>query len=265
MSDVVRRRLSALAQHRVSDEGGDLASAGSPQPRSESADHPTQEPAPRHVRAATEVVPEGRQWPQLGKFGRAHAAAVALLALLGMGWAGWSVFATRVTPVVAATPVPIATAESSTPTPTPEPSPQVRVHVVGAVEAPGVVGIVSGSRVEDALAAAGGLKSNARPGQLNLAAPVPDGAQILVGDTDDPGGELRLPLGGQAPGGALRVNLNSASPGELETLPGIGPVTAAAIVAWRAENGDFTSVDQLEEVPGIGAATRARIAPVIDL
>lgn len=207
------------------------------------------------------------------RFGRTHVLAVVVLALVGVAWAGWSVFAGRLTPVAAATPsAQIVT--SATPALTPEPSPtaSVRVHVLGAVEKPGVVTVVDGARVEDAIDAAGGLTDDARPGDLNLAAPVPDGAQVVIGDAEDPGGEVRsasVTSGGSAASSAGStaglVNLNTATQAELEELPGVGPVTASAIISWREANGPFTAIGQLEEVDGIGSATRARLEPLVEV
>jgi competence protein ComEA len=99
---------------------------------------------------------------------------------------------------------------------------------------------------------------------LNLARPLVDGEQIVVG--------LRVPAVGGSPGTGVTpttgssiapVNLNTATAEQLDTLPGIGPVTAQAILDWRTENGSFTSVDELLEVSGIGDATLADIAPYV--
>jgi competence protein ComEA len=98
---------------------------------------------------------------------------------------------------------------------------------------------------------------------LNLARPVVDGEQILVGVAPAPG--VAGTLGSSAPTGETLVNLNSADQPTLETLPGVGPVTAEAILAWRTEHGGFTSVDELLEVDGIGEATLADLAPLVTL
>jgi competence protein ComEA len=101
---------------------------------------------------------------------------------------------------------------------------------------------------------------------LNLARPLVDGEQIVVG--------LRVPAMAGNPGtgtgvtpttgsSIAPVNLNTATAEQLDTLPGIGPVTAQAILDWRTENGSFTSVDELLEVSGIGDATLADIAPYV--
>ncbi|RBY83158.1 ComEA family DNA-binding protein [Blastococcus sp. TF02A-26] len=126
----------------------------------------------------------------------------------------------------------------------------VTVSVVGQVARPGLVVLPEGSRVADALAAAGGLAPGADPAAVNLAAVVTDGQQIAVG-VPAPGAPPAV--AGAAAGG--RVLLNSATPADLDALPGIGPVLAQRIVDHRTENGPFTAVEQLEDVSGIGPAT----------
>ena len=144
----------------------------------------------------------------------------------------------------------------------PEPSGQaVLVDVRGVVRQPGVQQLPAGSRVLDAISAAGGLRVGRNYGAINLARIVADGEQIVVGKSSDlpaslPGaGSPALSL---APGAAAAiVDLNTATVEQLETLNGIGPVTAAEILAWRAANGRFTSVDDLLDVSGIGDKTLA--------
>jgi competence protein ComEA len=137
------------------------------------------------------------------------------------------------------------------------------VDVAGKVRRPGIAVLPSGSRVVDALEAAGGARRGVDLTALNLARPVVDGEQILVGVAPAPGvaGTIDSP----APGGAALVNLNTADQAALDTLPGVGPVTADAILAWRDTNGGFTSVDELLEVDGIGEATLADLAPLVTL
>lgn len=219
-------------------------------------------PAP-DVRTAPRVVVGPRAITSgLVAFGRAHLAVVGVVGLIGLLWAGWALFGARTVPVPTAVPSPVL---SEAPAPTPTPTPMVRVHVLGAVASPGVVTLPVGARVEDALTAAGGLTEAARPGELNLAAVVADGAQIVVGDGSDPGGEVRgAPAAGAAgaPGEASgTLDLNTATAEQLETLPGVGPVTAAAILAWRQEHQRFSRVEELREVDGIGEKTYARIVP----
>ncbi len=135
----------------------------------------------------------------------------------------------------------------------------VVVHVVGQVAAPGLVTVATDARVADALDAAGGATPDADLAALNLARAVTDGEQIHV---PRPGEVFAAPppaspgapsTGGGGAGGAV-VDLNAADAAALDTLPGIGPVLAERIVAWRDENGPFTAVDELGEVSGIGPA-----------
>lgn len=140
----------------------------------------------------------------------------------------------------------------------------VVVHVVGAVEEPGVVELPPGARVSEAVAGAGGTAEGADTAALNLARVLTDGEQVYVPrEGEEPAvGAGTSGGGGVAAGGATGstgdappVDLNTADLAALESLPGIGPVTAAAILAHREENGPFTSVDGLLDVSGIGEKT----------
>lgn len=140
------------------------------------------------------------------------------------------------------------------PTPVASPAPtELVVAVVGEVAAPGVVRLPPGSRVDDALRAAGGLAPGGSAGLLNLARLLVDGEQVVVGP-DTPADPPRGAGGPGAPGAGGLVDLNRATASDLVALPGIGPVLAERIVEWRTEHGGFSSVDQLREVPGIGEA-----------
>jgi competence protein ComEA len=146
---------------------------------------------------------------------------------------------------------------------------QILVHVLGAVQRPGVVRLPERSRVQDAIEAAGGLRKEAVPGDLNLAAVLDDGQQLVIGTAKKPSATVRddSAAPGRTAGPATEgssagvLNLNSASQVLLEGLPGVGPVTAAKIVAWRDQNGRFSRVEELQEVDGIGPKTYADIAP----
>lgn len=133
------------------------------------------------------------------------------------------------------------------------------VHVVGAVEHPGVFRMPAGARVEDAVEAAGGPTEDAVVAGVNLARAVQDGEQILIPNRSDAaepsagGGAASGGAGG--PGGAARIDLNQVDAAGLEALPRIGPALAQRIVDWRTTNGRFRSVDDLLEVPGIGEKT----------
>ena len=135
--------------------------------------------------------------------------------------------------------------------------------MAGKVRRPGIAVLPVGSRVVDALEAAGGARRGVDLTGLNLARPLVDGEQVLVGVAPAPGvaGTLTSP----APEGTSLVNLNSADLAALDTLPGVGPVTAEAIVSWREDNGGFTSVEELLEVDGIGEATLEDLAPLVTL
>ncbi len=136
----------------------------------------------------------------------------------------------------------------------------VTVHVAGEVQVPGLVDLPAHARVADAIGAAGGATPDAELDALNLARPVTDGERILV-----PAATVAGP--GTAGVVALRadgtLDLNLASEGELEELPGIGPVLAQRIIAWRESSGPFTAVAQLREVTGIGERLFQQLAPLV--
>ncbi len=136
---------------------------------------------------------------------------------------------------------------------------EIVVHVAGAVKNPGVVRLPGGSRVDDAVKAAGGFSPQADPDAVNLAQPLEDGVQVYVPRRDESMKVSRrtgmvepasAPENGKRPSG--KVNINTATAEELESLPGIGPVTARAIVDYRRQVGGFHSVDNLLDVRGIG-------------
>jgi competence protein ComEA len=138
----------------------------------------------------------------------------------------------------------------------------VTVDVAGKVRRPGIAVLDPGSRVVDALKAAGGARDGVDLSGLNLARVLVDGEQILVGEPAPVGLAASAVPSAGAPGGPL-VNLNTASEAELEALPEVGPVTAQAILAWRTQHGGFSSVDELLEVDGIGDATLGQLAPYV--
>ncbi len=131
---------------------------------------------------------------------------------------------------------------------------RLEVHVSGWVVSPGVVVLESGSNVADAIEMAGGLRPGALAGQINLAASILDGDQILVPGPDDRS---------HATASEGRIALNRASAAELQDLPGVGPVLAERIVSHRDANGPFSQVEDLLEVPGIGEAKLASIRDLI--
>jgi competence protein ComEA len=135
------------------------------------------------------------------------------------------------------------------------------VDVAGAVERPGVYRLPAGSRVEDAIGRAGGASATAMLEAVNRAARLADGQQVVVPERG-PGG-VSLAAGGSGEEGP--ISLGTATVEQLDTIDGIGPVTAADIVEFRDQHGGLASVDQLDQVPGIGPATmeslRARLQP----
>lgn len=141
----------------------------------------------------------------------------------------------------------------------------VVVHVAGAVRSPGVYALPVGSRVTDAIGAAGGALRRADLDALNLAAPLSDGQKIEVLRRDGVSQTVSsVPASPDPTTGAL-VSINNADEAALDTIPGIGPVTAEAILKYRSEIGSFDSIDQLIDVPGIGPATLESIRPYVTL
>lgn len=148
----------------------------------------------------------------------------------------------------------------------PPTEPPLVVQVIGKVLNPGVYDLPRGSRVHNAIQAAGGLVENADLGDLNLARLIEDGDQIRVGvevkDRAD-GNLIKPEIILQNEGVAQLININSATKAELEILPGIGPVRAQAILEYRQENGSFDDIEDLQKVPGIGPATFEQLKNLI--
>jgi len=233
---------------------------------------PDESPAPSRIRWRT---------------GRRAAALLCLVAAVFLGWFWWQ--AANGTSEVS--PLGSVTAGESRDVPAPEPEaepgpateePPVRdsggniiVHVAGAVVRAGIVELPKGSRLHEAIAAAGGSAPGADPDQLNLAAVLEDGQKVLVprqgeampagpapaGGTSAPGsptgsGEGSVPAAG-------KVNLNTAGVGELATLPRVGPVLAQRIVEWRVQHGRFQRVEELDAVDGVGPKLLASLLPLV--
>ena len=140
----------------------------------------------------------------------------------------------------------------------------VFVHVAGAVHKPGLYELSTGARVADAIAAAGGALRKADVDVVNLAQVVTDGMKIAVPRKGVAIAGSAAASSSSTESSAL-VSINSAGLAELETLPGVGPVTAEAIIAHREEVGVFTSLEELLDVSGIGPATFAEIRPHVSL
>ena len=203
------------------------------------------------------------------RFSRIHTGVITVLLMLGMITAGWLLLRAR--PVAVASPgevvtlsTPTQTAVSGTPSPSKRAS-KIVVHVLGAVRRPGLVRLPESSRVQDAIDAAGGMTHRADPGELNLAQLLNDGQQVVIGTSRDPAGEVRDQPGSAGTASAASptgaVDLNRADQSQLEQLPGVGPVTAQAILTWRQQHGRFNRIEELQEVDGIGPKTYAQIAP----
>jgi competence protein ComEA len=182
-------------------------------------------------------------------FGGAVAVAVLLVLVVRHLAGGASTAAPAVTPVRA--PAKPAAAKL------------LVIDVAGAVRRPGLYRLRSGSRIDDAIAAAGGATGKAQLDTVNLAAPVADGEQIVVPARGASAGSAAAtpPAAGSSP--AAPVDLNSATLEQLEALPGIGPVTAQKILDYRQQHGAFHSVDELQGVPGIGPAHMAQLKGLV--
>ncbi|MDQ7902927.1 ComEA family DNA-binding protein [Phytohabitans sp. ZYX-F-186] len=183
---------------------------------------------------------------------RALAAVAAVVVLVAAAIAWYS--RPRADPVTAE-PVPAATGDTQADRATAAAGGEVVVAVAGKVRKPGLVRLPEGSRVADALTAAGGVLPGTDIALLNLARKVIDGEFILVGVTAPPGD----PAGGAPPDGSTgggaaggKVNLNTATLAQLDTLPGVGPVLAQRILDHREKNGPFRTVSDLRQVDGIG-------------
>jgi competence protein ComEA len=188
-------------------------------------------------------------------------AALCLVLVVAAGFAAHRLLDAR--------PAAVAVTETAAPTPSPAPTASpapagvpgdaatsppasVVVDVAGRVAEPGVYTLPAGARVADALDAAGGVRPGTDTGGLNRARVLLDGEHVLVGETPPPG-QPPPPAAPAAPAAAGGVvSLNAATAAQLQELPGIGPVLADRILAWRDTHGGFTSVDQLGEVAGIG-------------
>ena len=138
----------------------------------------------------------------------------------------------------------------------------VVVDVVGAVARPGLYHLKRGSRIADAVARAGGLTRNADRAAVNLAAPVSDGEQVIVARRGV-AGATAVGVGAGAGAATGPISLSTATAEQLDTLPGVGPVTAQKIVAYREKNGPFTSVEALDAIPGIGPARIADLKGLV--
>lgn len=214
--------------------------------------------------------------------GRAGAIALAVVAVLAVLITVFTLLRERPAPVMSARLPPVEKAATASPrssaSPAAGPDHPVVVSVVGLVRTPGLVTLAPGARIADALQAAGGAVDGADTIGLNMARPLDDGEQIVVGLAPISGQPSALgssvasgspsasktppPRSGTPKAGGV-VDLNSATVEQLDALPGVGPVTAAAIVAWRQAHGKFSSVDQLADVEGIGPARLDKLRALV--
>jgi competence protein ComEA len=277
LADDVRRRLRArsrLPEGWVPQEPDDQPLAeptsgrlsGEEQPLAEDP-RPQREPAStaERLRAALrDRVPLGLRGADVVPSRRAVAGLAGLLAaaltlVVGLTW--WQRPHESPVPLVRRS-VPAGVVVSVSPTA--KPTPDVVVHVTGAVRRPGLVELPSGSRVDAAVAAAGGATHRADLASVNLARLLVDGEQIVVlrrGATTAPSAPPASSGGSTTP--AQPVDLNSATLEQLDGLPGVGPVLAQRIIDWRTAHGQFSSVDELTEVSGIGERTLADLRPLV--
>jgi len=196
------------------------------------------------------------QMPKISR-GRALAYGVAVLGLLALG--GRFLLESGPGPRAGADVAVSAALETE-----PAPPRKLVVHVVGAVRRPGLYELDEGSRVAAAIELAGGAKPKAALELVNLAAPVGDGQQVVVPARQE-GPEPPLELGEAGLAAQGPVRLNSATLEELDSLPGVGPVTAQKILDYREKHGGFRTLDELDAIPGIGPARLAQLREVVQL
>ena len=231
-AEVARRRLAQLAAS---------FDAEVPPPPDPST------PAPAPHRATRWSVPS---LPVTG----AHLRVVVALGIAAAVVLGWMLLSGRPEASDAIAPVAVASPGAAKDG---SGSAELVVDVIGKVRKPGIVTVPRGSRVYQAIEAAGGLAGKVDTSGVNLARVLDDGEQIIVGA---PAAAAVAP-GGGAPVG--KISRNTATLEQLDTLPGVGPVTAQAILAWRDENGRFATVDDLLDVKGIGDATFADLKDLV--
>ena len=213
--------------------------------------------------------------------GRAGLYALGAVAVIAVMVTVFAMMRDSPPPITSAKLPPVQMVSSAKPTPSGPPAAEqpVVVSVVGLVHKPGLVSLRPGARIADAVAAAGGALDGADLLGLNMAQRLTDGEQIMVGMAPAPGEPTRLgsgvapsagapassssPPGKQSASPSAPIDLNTATVEQLDTLPGLGPITAAAIVAWRDANGKFTSVDQLGDVDGIGPARLEKLRSLV--
>jgi competence protein ComEA len=292
-AEAVSRRLATLSAELASVRGDPVVGHQHTRIRQE----PVAEPWPWDDAVEVPPVPvpgrhASRRLADRVRLTPAHLAVVAVVVALGVGIAAWLAVRSQADPVPVAPLAPVAEPLADVPAVDGSPAAagsgavttgssaegsatsggaagstteDLTVDVAGKVRSPGIAVLPPGSRVVDALEAAGGARRGVDLTSLNLARPLVDGEQILVGVTAPAGVPATVGDPGSATTAGALVNLNTADPPTLETLPGVGPVTAGAIISWRDQHGGFSAVEELLEVDGIGDATLAQIAPHVTI
>ncbi|MCP2338813.1 ComEA family DNA-binding protein [Actinomadura rupiterrae] len=238
-------------------------------PTSRNTRNATSEPlAKRLVTRARTLLDHDRLDPGLGGT-RALLIVGALAILVAVGYL-WMARPRPdpVTPSAATAPsLSVTSADRASTTSTqPSTATQLVVQVIGKVHRPGVLTLPSGSRVADALNAAGGIRPGTDTGALNLARKLTDGEQIAVGihpPPPAPGQGPAPPTTAGTPAPTSPLDLNSATADQLDQLPGVGPVLARRIIDYRTQHGPFHTTDQLQDVPGIGARRLTDLKPLL--
>ncbi|WP_018655069.1 ComEA family DNA-binding protein [Actinomadura flavalba] len=195
------------------------------------------------------------------------AAVVATVVAVAYLWLSWPRAEAAPEPVAPTAHVSPVSAQAPPPSPEPSAASVVLVHMLGKVRRPGVVELPSGSRVVDALKAAGGTRPGTTTGSLNLARRLVDGEQIPIGVKGAPPSPTSPPADpgatGAPPGNGALIDLNTATLESLQTLPGVGPVLAQRIIDHRTRQGPFRSIDQLQDVSGIGPRRFTDLKPLV--
>ena len=269
-------RLASLYRRLGTRPGPDAEGDGGADPNQTDDDFDTAVPA---------WIPDGRAesrraWLAAVRADPARTGGIALaaVAVLAVLITVFTLVRQHPAPVAAADLPPVQTVSTppatSSATPAAQGGQSVVVSVVGLVQQPGLVTLAPDARVADAVSAAGGVLRGADTAGLNLARHLADGEQVVVGIATPAGHPVALGSSvGATPARAGHpetpakpvgpVDLNTASVEDFDTLPGVGPVTAAAIVAWRTANGRFASVDQLGGVDGIGPARLEKLRALV--